>query len=65
MATNKTISLAVTIRPFQVPDFVVLVPKEPVSRSEEQPGIPLSDLDAYTLYELCEEFTNATPIPIA
>ena len=49
------------IKPFQVPNFVVIV-TEPKPRQEgfhPENSIPLSDLDASTLWKLCDDFKDS------
>jgi hypothetical protein len=59
---TKEVTIKIKVKPFTVPNFVV---REVVARPRQEgvkfddSGIPLSDLDAYTLEEMCEEFTNA------
>ena len=60
-AMSKEISIKIKIHPFNVPSFVV---REVKARPREEgfqeaPGIPLSDIDAVTLDEMCNEFANA------
>ncbi len=58
---SKTYTIKVNIMPFIVPNFVTV---EAPSRSGqkvvgEQESLKLCALDEQTLYELCDDFTNA------
>lgn len=55
------ITLKLSIKPFTVPNFVV-VEEPPASRQQgfkPSEGIPLSELDSETLWEMCEHFRTS------
>lgn len=52
------ITLDVELKPFQVPNFVIVktLPRPRQEGIQEAPKYRLSDLDAITLEKLCDEF---------
>lgn len=52
------IQYEVEIEPFSVPNFVLVISKEPESRSQAKQNISLKELDAMTLDRLCNDFRD-------
>ena len=53
--------LEVDLKPFTVPNFAI-IEQPPKPRQEglvENPGIPLREIDSFTLYKMCEEFKSS------
>ncbi len=60
---SKTINLQIKVRPFDVPISVTIDmpprPRQDGIKDQQDSAIPLSELDAMTLHEMCEEWTSA------
>lgn len=52
-------TIEIELKPFTVPNFVTPVPKTGRQDTEGTHSIPLSDLDARTLEQMCDEFREA------
>jgi len=60
---SKTITIKIKVRPFTVPNFILIdmppKPRQDGIHDLQENKLSLSDLDASTLHEMCEEFANA------
>lgn len=50
------VKVEMEVAPFTVPTQLSVIPKNPVPRGSEQAYVNLEDLDAETLWQLCEDF---------
>lgn len=61
--STMNISISIKVRPFDVPTSVAIEipprPRQDGIHVQQDTGLPLSSLDAETLEEMCEDFTNA------